>query len=129
MLVLAGAAGRLLAELAPADAGASERGRQFFQQYQCAACHGPEGGGGIKNPNAKGGEVPALTKVAEGYTAEELKKKILAGVPVVDKEDPNAADPPLFMPPWKEVLSEDQVEALAAYLLSLAPEPKRGEEW
>lgn len=127
LLVLGSGAGLLLAEVAPG--GARDQGAQLFQRFQCFACHGPQGKGGVKNPNAVGGEVPALTRVAEGYTVSELKRKIQEGVPKVDKQDPDGPDPPLFMPAWKGVLDDQQFDSLTAYLLSLMPKTEKGEEW
>lgn len=127
LMVLGAGAGLLLAETAPV--GSREPGAQVFQRFQCFACHGPQGKGGVKNPNAVGGEVPALARVAEGYTVSELKRKIQEGVPKVDKQDPEGPDPPLFMPSWKGVLDDDQLDSLTAYLLSLMPKTGKGEEW
>lgn len=131
IIVLVGVAGLLLAQgnKSVADKEKIQSGEKLFSEFQCFVCHGQAGKGGIKNPNVMGGEVPTLAKVAEGYTTEELKKKILEGVPKVDKQDPNGADPPLFMPAWKEVLSEAQVDSLAAYLMSLMPDSEKGQEW
>lgn len=127
LLVLGSGAGQILAETA---AGSSrEQGAQQFQRFQCFACHGPGGKGGVRNPNAVGGEVPALTRVAESYTVEELKRKIQEGVPKVDKQDPDGPDAPLFMPSWKGVLDDEQLDSLTAYLLSLMPKTEKGEEW
>ena len=52
---------------------------------------------------------------------EELKEIILDGryPGRADREHPS---PPLWMPSWKEKLSDDQVDALVEYLISLSPE-------
>lgn len=48
---------RLTAEAPPANA--VSHGRQLYQVYGCAMCHGPEGKGGVANPNAESeGKVP-----------------------------------------------------------------------
>lgn len=73
----------------------------------CAACHGPKGRGG--DPVA-----PALAKSAETYTLKELAGLI---------RDGKKADP-VPMPAWKGVLSETEIEALAAYVATLADGPK-----
>src|SRR3989338_1066063 len=78
-------------------------GKKTFEDYSCYVCHGKEGKGGVKNPNAKGGLVPSLSRVAEGFTKKEVKKKIWDGVSVVQKEDSNKEEPPLLMPTWKEI--------------------------
>ena len=55
-----------------------ERGHEVYRKYGCAGCHGVEGKGGVPNPNSKTAEqVPGLLKVAEGYTKDELKARIL----------------------------------------------------
>lgn len=102
------------------------RGQELFNAKGCLYCHGPNGVGGVKNSNAQGGEVPSLSKVAEGYTAEELKSKITTGVREVAKADPAGPMPPLYMPTWKGHLSEDELGEVVAFLMSLAPKEKGG---
>jgi len=41
------------------------RGEWLYQRSGCAACHGPNGIGGVPNKNASGGFVPALDDIAE----------------------------------------------------------------
>lgn len=106
----------------PVPASSIERGRLVFQKYGCTACHGVEGRGGIRNSNMDvGEEVPPLIYVAEGFTREELKETIREGkYPArASRERPS---PPLWMPSWKQKLSEEELEALVDYLLSLHPE-------
>ncbi len=103
-------------------------GKNIFENYSCYVCHGKEGKGGVKNPNAKGGLVPSLSHVAEGFTKKEVKKKIWDGVSVVQKEDSNKEEPPLVMPTWREILSDEQVDAVAEYLINLMPEEEK-DEW
>ena len=111
----------------PASPGPLEpqtnRGRQLYEKYSCIACHGPAGAGGVSNFNAQtGGKINGLTFVAESYTKEDLAKKILDGVPVVDKADPNGPRPPLAMPPYRGVISDQEMQDLVKYLFSLRPE-------
>ena len=103
-------------------------GQKLFNEKGCVYCHGPNGAGGVKNNNAQGGEVPALSKVAEGYTAEELKVKISEGVREIGKADPNGPTPPLYMPVWQGHLSEDELGQIAAFLMSLAPKKAGGDD-
>jgi mono/diheme cytochrome c family protein len=105
-----------------------ERGRVVFARYGCAACHGEGGRGGVPNPNAQGGLVPPIHRVAEGYSDEELKEVIRKGrnpVPVDDAAPP----PPLRMNAWGTVMGEDELDDLVAYLKSLMPAAAPGEEW
>lgn len=99
------------------------RGEELFLRTGCSACHGIEGKGGYRNNNAKGGIIPDLTKVGEGYSREELMEKIRTGVARAARENPEEPEPLLYMPAWKEVLNDDEIGALAAYLHFLSPPP------
>jgi cytochrome c553 len=103
-----------------ADVPSAERGREIFQKIGCYQCHGEDGKGGVRNPNAVGGLVPALTLVSQGYSDAELKNKIRLGVRVVAKADSNGPTPPLFMPTWGKFLTDRQLDDLVAYLKGLA---------
>jgi len=103
-----------------------QRGLKIYVEFSCAACHGPGGKGGVHNFNAQSGQaVPPLDHVAVGYTKPELIAKIQIGVPVEPKLDPNGPLPPLHMPGFKDMLADDQLNDLVAYLFSLKP---KGEE-
>lgn len=106
---------------------ATERGKTVFARYGCATCHGPEGKGGVANPNVKGGKVPPLDKVAEGFSEDEIKKVIRDGR-IPEREDLNAPYPPLWMNAWKTVLDDNELANLIQYLFSLLPKEKK-EEW
>lgn len=103
-------------------------GQEVFNAKGCVYCHGPSGAGGVKNNNAMGELIPPLTRVAEGYTDEELKRTILKGAREIAKENPDGPTPPLYMPAWKGVLSDEELEALVAFLKHLQPKTS-GEEW
>ena len=103
-----------------------ERGHEVYRNYGCAGCHGPDGKGGVPNPNAKTAElVPDLIHVADGYTNDELKARILKGQREITPLDPNRPAPPLYMPAWGGTIKDAEVDDLAAYLMSLKP---KGEE-
>jgi mono/diheme cytochrome c family protein len=103
-----------------------QRGLKIYVEFSCAACHGVGGKGGVHNFNAQSGQaVPPLNHVADGYTKPELIEKIQIGVPIAPKLDPNGPVPPLHMPGFKEILTDDQLNDLVAYLFSLKP---KGEE-
>lgn len=115
-------------EKEPVYDNAVDAGRAVYQRMGCAACHGAGGRGGIPNKNMDlGGEVPPLIYVAAGFTAEELKETIREG------RHPARADrleppPPLWMPAWKEKLTEEELDHLVAYLFSLNPHPKASQD-
>jgi mono/diheme cytochrome c family protein len=99
-----------------------ERGREVFRKYGCAGCHGIDAKGGVPNPNAKTAElVPDLIRVAEGYTKDELKQRILKGQREISALDPKRPPPPLYMPPWGGIIKDAEVDDLIAYLISLKP--------
>jgi mono/diheme cytochrome c family protein len=103
-----------------------QRGLKIYVEFSCAACHGVGGKGGVHNFNAQSGQaVPPLNHVADGYTKPELIEKIQIGVPIAPKLDPNGPVPPLHMPGFKDILTDDQLNDLVAYLFSLKP---KGEE-
>lgn len=99
-----------------------ERGRAVYRKYGCAGCHGPDGKGGVPNPNAKTAEqVPGLTYVADGYTIPELKARIIKGQKEIPAMDSKRAPPPLYMPPWGGIIKDAEIDDLIAYLISLKP--------
>jgi len=103
-------------------AGIVDHGQRVFARLGCAACHGSEGRGGVRNPNAlTAEEVPPLIGVAKRFTEEELKEKLLQGAAPA-RLDPRAPSPGRWMPTWHPVLDDGELEALTAYLVSLVPE-------
>ncbi len=113
---------RNLASTLPSLMNSAERGRGVFRKYGCAGCHGPDGKGGVPNPNAKTAEqVPGLIYVADGYTKDELKKRIFNGQREITPLDPKRPPPPLYMPPWRSLINDAEVDDLTAYLFSLLP--------
>ncbi len=132
-----------------------ERGKKSYLRVGCALCHGLGGRGGVRNPNAKGGEVPALSKLADTIVndktqADRLVTLLQQGAPLDEhepwlgeffkikksiregktslKENPNEPAPPLTMPKWGQKLSDKQIEELIAYVITLFPEDK-WESW
>lgn len=98
------------------------RGKAVFVKYSCNACHAPGGVGGIMNINAEsGGEVNGLLRVSESYTLAEVAEKVRTGVPTVGKSDPTGPDPPLHMPPYRDLIAGQEMSDLVAYLMSLRP--------
>ncbi len=112
----------------PVSATPVDRGRLVFKKYGCAGCHGPDGQGGVPNPNAKTAQqVPGLKFVSEGYTKDELRKRILDGQREIPAMDPKKPAPPLYMPPWRDKISEAELNELVEYLFSLAPKGEKSE--
>jgi mono/diheme cytochrome c family protein len=108
-----------------AQDAAIEAGKQSFARFGCVGCHGLQLQGGVPNPNSQGGEVPSLLHASDDYTKEEVIKIIRNGkAPPVDNSAKPA--PPLYMPSWKSVLAEEDINRIADYLWSLQ---KKKEGW
>ncbi len=76
----------------------------------------------MPNPNSKTAElVPDLLRVADGYTRDELKARIMKGQREIASLDPKRPPPPLYMPAWGNTISEAEIDDLVAYLISLKP--------
>ncbi len=95
-----------------------ERGRRIYLRAGCVACHGAGGRGGHPNNNVAGGRIPALDRVAEGFSPEELEQRIRRGRRP-DKEDPRGPDPLVAMPAWGALLSDAEIKDVSAYVSSL----------
>jgi mono/diheme cytochrome c family protein len=111
---------------------ALQQGAQLYQKYSCVACHGAAGVGGVYNANAQtGGMINGVRFVAETYSKEDLAKKILDGVPVVPKADPNGPNPPLAMPSYRGIVGFEEMQPLVNYLFSLRPPSatKKADPW
>ena len=99
-----------------------ERGHIVFQKYGCFQCHGQDAKGGVANPNAKTAEqIPSLIYVADGYTKGELINFIKRGERDIPRMNPAGPEPPHFMPKWGPIITDAELDDLAAYLLSLKP--------
>lgn len=105
-----------------------KRGEVLYERTGCTTCHGKGGAGGFKNSNVPGGKIPALRETASMFSRDELLRKIKHGVPRPQKADPNGPEPWLTMPAWGQVLTDDELGALASYLLTLKP-TSATEEW
>ncbi|MBK8576509.1 MAG: cytochrome c [Elusimicrobia bacterium] len=105
-----------------------KRGERIYSRTGCGACHGPRGKGGYPNNNVVGHQIPSLALVRDGFTREELKERIAQGRRP-EPADPAQPPPLVVMPPWKDFLTEDEMEDLITYLFSLRPAEKPNEEW
>jgi mono/diheme cytochrome c family protein len=105
-----------------------EKGRVLYHRAGCVGCHGPAGAGGYPNNNVAGGLIPRLNNVKETFTKAELIAKIKKGVKPI-KNDPKGLAPMIAMPAWGEKLDDQEIGAVADYLLSLTPAVKEKVEF
>ncbi len=101
----------------------ASRGRDLVRQHRCESCHGPAGAGGVTNPGSYKGYVPGwLGHDFEDLVRDdgELRDWIREGViPRFSNDRPAQfflARQRLQMPPYREVLSTQETEAIAAYI-------------
>ena len=107
----------------PTYASQVEHGKAVFERVGCTACHGVGGVGGRNNWNAGlGNEVPSLlyVKAYYGNDVDSLKALIRNGRQPVPRANPTRPAPALYMPAWKDRISEEELDALVGYLFSLA---------
>ncbi len=81
------------------DEEALATGRRYFVSYNCAGCHGDHGGGGMG---------PSLRDVTwlYGNSDERIAKSIAEGRA-------------FGMPAWRQMLTDEQIWQITAYLKSL----------
>jgi mono/diheme cytochrome c family protein len=104
------------------------KGAVLFDTVGCVTCHGQRGKGGYPNNNVVGGRIPALTLVSDGYSKGEFHELLEKGREAV-AADPSKPGPMLRMPPWGQVLTTEEIDALAAFVWSLKPAGAGGDEW
>jgi mono/diheme cytochrome c family protein len=114
----------------PTPDSAVARGRLVYERYGCQLCHGPDAKGGLANPNAlRDAKVPSLIPVADTYTAAEVAQVIRFGRPRIDKKDDKGAMPPFRMPGWGNRISDQDVNDLVQYVMSLFPKGAKKKGW
>ena len=99
----------------PRDQGAAVAGAALYIRYGCINCHGPNGLGGVPNPQSPDKTIPPLS--GQDFRKEfNTDAKIIAFIrsgSVIGKA------PIVSMPHWGGILSQHDVQALVAYLHTL----------
>ena len=104
---------------------AARRGELVFKRAACWSCHGEDGRGGIRNPNAAPDEqVPSLLEATNTHSLEQLQTR-LAERQRPASIDSSAAAAPFFCPDYSGALTDDELADLYAYLVTLAPKKQR----
>lgn len=101
----------------------AERGHLLAKDLGCFTCHGPDGGGGTKNPGSEEQAVPAFTEQTQMMyvkNTDDLREYILDGAPRRKREDADyqaeVEAAALRMPAYRDFVTGAQVEDLVAYL-------------
>jgi mono/diheme cytochrome c family protein len=101
----------------------ARRGQRLAAELGCFSCHGPGGGGGMKNPGSEDATVPAFTgrtQMMYVKTTDDLREYVLDGAPRRKREDADyrakVEKAALHMPAYRSFVSAAQVDDLVAYL-------------
>jgi cbb3-type cytochrome c oxidase subunit III len=95
--------------------GAAVEGSLLYQRYGCINCHGPNGRGGVPNPQSPDKAIPPLSG-ADFFHEFNTDKKILD---VVRSGSVIGRAPIVSMPHWGGIIPDSQLNALVAYIKTL----------
>jgi mono/diheme cytochrome c family protein len=109
------------------EANPIARGRALAEALGCFSCHGPEGTGGVPNPGASGGKVPAWdggTAMMYVESPSEIREYIADGLPARKRADRSYREKigkaKIQMPSYGDILSPRELDDLAAYVAAVA---------
>lgn len=98
------------------------RGQELARDQGCFACHRPDGGTEIPNPDSRWGSVPkfrAGNAMMYASTRDEVEDFIRFGAPRSWLDDPKARDrldrQPIRMPAYGDRLSDEAIDQLVAF--------------
>ncbi len=99
----------------PKKQGAAVEGSVLYQAYGCVNCHGPNGLGGVPNPQSADKTIPPLS--GQDFRKEfNTDAKIIA---VIRSGSVIGKAPIVSMPHWGGIIPDDQLRALVAYIKTL----------
>ncbi len=99
----------------PQGQGLAVEGAALYVRYGCINCHGPNGLGGVPNPQSPDKSIPPLSGV--DFRKEfNTDPKIIA---VIRSGSVIGRAPIVSVPHWGGILPNDQLKALVAYLKTL----------
>jgi mono/diheme cytochrome c family protein len=99
----------------PQGQGAAVAGATLYVNYGCVNCHGPNGLGGVPNPQSPDKTIPPLSG-PDFRNQFDTPSKILA---VVRDGSVIGHAPIVSMPHWGGIIPEQNLQALVAYLDTL----------
>jgi mono/diheme cytochrome c family protein len=99
----------------PKNQGLAVEGSVLYVRYGCINCHGPNGLGGVANPQSPDKSIPPLSGV-DFRTEFNTDAKIIA---VIRSGSVIGRAPIVSMPHWGGIIPNDQLQALVAYLKTL----------
>jgi cbb3-type cytochrome c oxidase subunit III len=99
----------------PQGQGAAVAGAALYQRYGCVNCHGPNGLGGVPNPQSPDKTIPPLSGAVfkhEFNTDAKIIDVIRSGSVI-------GRAPIVSMPHWGGIIPPAQLQALVAYIKTL----------
>jgi mono/diheme cytochrome c family protein len=99
----------------PVGQGTVVAGASAYVRYGCINCHGPNGLGGVPNPLSEDKSIPPLSGQdfrSEFNTNAKIKEVIRSGSVI-------GRAPIVSMPHWGGIISDQNLDALVAYLKTL----------
>ena len=99
----------------PRGQGAAVEGAALYARYGCVNCHGPNGLGGVPNPQSPDKTIPPLS--GQDFRKEfNTDAKIIA---VIRSGSVIGKAPIVSMPHWGGIIPQDQLQALVTYISTL----------
>jgi mono/diheme cytochrome c family protein len=95
--------------------GPAVEGALLYQRYGCINCHGPNGLGGVPNPQSPDKTIPPLSGsdfFAEFNTDKKITDVIRSGSVI-------GRAPIVSMPHWGGIIPDERLSALVAYIKTL----------
>jgi mono/diheme cytochrome c family protein len=95
--------------------GPAVEGALLYQRYGCINCHGPNGLGGVPNPQSPDKAIPPLSGsdfFKEFNTDQKITDVIRSGSVI-------GRAPIVSMPHWGGIIPDQQLQALVAYIKTL----------
>ena len=99
----------------PANQGDAVAGAALYSRYGCINCHGPNGLGGVPNPQSAGRDDPAAVRggLPHGVQHAGQDRGVIRSGSVIGRA------PIVSMPHWGGILSPTQIADLIAYIDTL----------
>jgi mono/diheme cytochrome c family protein len=104
-----------VAVAAPTGQGAAVAGQALYERFGCINCHGPNGLGGVPNPQSPDKTIPPLSGADfrhEFDTDAKIEDVIRSGSVI-------GRAPIVSMPHWGGILSNAELAELVAYIKTL----------
>jgi mono/diheme cytochrome c family protein len=99
----------------PKKQGPAVEGSVLYQAYGCVNCHGPNGLGGVPNPQSADKTIPPLS-------GQDFRKEFNTDAKIIDVIRSGSVigkAPIVSMPHWGGIIPDDQLRALVAYIKTL----------